>query len=275
MKTSRQSRKDRAGFTLVELLVVIAIIGTLVGLLLPAVQAAREAGRRSACQNNLKQMGLGMHNYASLKAASNGDGIFPPAYSTAGNNSGPVSWVVYILPHMEEQKIASDIATTRKTQTAYNTANTYGTTSLSFGRCPSFAPKSGVFCYAGNIATAVPHNSNKDLYADNDGGMRPINADGLGLPMSAFKRKGTSKVIMLGEIAGWTGTADAKIASTDWYPQSSTYHSTTGRIDTYGVNKTAYASDHPGELIGVCMADGSTTVLKIDEITTGNVSISK
>ena len=66
----------RRGFTLIELLVVIAIIAVLIALLLPAVQAAREAARRAQCVNNLKQLGLGIHNYLSQQNA------FPPLYES-------------------------------------------------------------------------------------------------------------------------------------------------------------------------------------------------
>jgi len=97
MKPSMQTRKDRAGFTLVELLVVIAIIGTLVGLLLPAVQAAREAGRMSVCSNNLKQIGLALANYESVKNR------YPPARGLVEmkGNTNDYTTLVVLLPFLE------------------------------------------------------------------------------------------------------------------------------------------------------------------------------
>jgi len=110
-KSNRQQpgRKD-AGFTLVELLVVIAIIGVMVGLLLPAVQAAREAARRMQCSNNMKQLGLALHNHeASFKK-------YPPAgrgYSMCSSASGGAgdtmiydsNGLVYLLPYVEQQSL--------------------------------------------------------------------------------------------------------------------------------------------------------------------------
>lgn len=99
------------GFTLVELLVVIAIIGILIGLLLPAVQAAREAARRMQCLNNLKQIGLALHNYhdvhRSFPSAWRGysfDGTTPLVFGNPG-----WGWAAAILPFMEQNNLYSQI----------------------------------------------------------------------------------------------------------------------------------------------------------------------
>lgn len=109
-------RSKRRGFTLIELLVVIAIIAILIALLLPAVQQAREAARRTRCRNNLKQLGIALHNYHETHSA------FPPGYLSYPTSDGSApgwtsidpntwdagpgwGWGTFLLPHLEQQNL--------------------------------------------------------------------------------------------------------------------------------------------------------------------------
>jgi prepilin-type N-terminal cleavage/methylation domain-containing protein/prepilin-type processing-associated H-X9-DG protein len=135
------------GFTLIELLVVISIIGVLIALLLPAVQAAREAARRSSCVNNLKQIGLALHTYA------NAAGVYPPGYVSAvdpkvtdacdqdaenahGVDLGPGwAWGSMLLPQLEQQPLYNSI--NFSLSVAYAANNTCSTTQVNVYLCPS------------------------------------------------------------------------------------------------------------------------------------------
>jgi prepilin-type N-terminal cleavage/methylation domain-containing protein len=242
LEVFQMSASSRRGFTLIELLVVIAIIGVLVGLLLPAVQQAREAARRSSCGNKLKQQGLGAHNYADGHMSA-GDNYFMACADSS--SAATTSWVESILSYMEEGNLAGN--------------SPAGTESLDWGMCPSYAGAAGVFCYGGQLG--------QGFVADN-GGMGGTS----GLPTAAFRAKGLSKVIMIGEKAGWTASSNAaRAACTNWIPTGDvTMKNNNAKVHVVNTGATNYASDHVGDLIGVCMADGSTTFLQVGEITTGN-----
>lgn len=129
-------RKAMRAFTLIELLVVIAIIAVLIALLLPAVQQAREAARRSQCKNNLKQLGLAIHNYESTT------GFFVPYYWNQSDYSGTLdpnchTFGEFILPYIEQQAL-------------YNKINF---------QAPFFAD--GVSTYTGAVPSSYPGANNK------------------------------------------------------------------------------------------------------------------
>src|SRR5258708_4352257 len=192
----------RRGFTLIELLVVIAIIAVLIALLLPAVQAAREAARRIQCTNNLKQLGLALHNYESSNnsfpvASVFGVGTFamPGVQCTSpgfGNGCQETPWFVLMLPYIEQGPLYNafnaSIGIEGPSLLGYLANSTVMTTKIASFQCPS--DNEQVFSFAalsaatGGSVPAFPWSPTKGNYGVNWG-----NADyGQGVAGGFFTR---------------------------------------------------------------------------------------
>ena len=201
------------GFTLVELLVVIAIIGTLVGLLLPAVQAARETARRSSCSNNLKQLGLGIHNHFDAKGALPLTATAPPTATAAQITSGwnynyvLLSAHAMILPFIEQQSVYSVMNPANDCNWHHDNAK-FGKMRISTFLCPSadnsFNNAAG---YGGNNYAWSTGSSTHSHFTG-----APDSHNGMFNPVKALKFKdatdGLSKTILAAEFLCGKGTGE-------------------------------------------------------------------
>jgi prepilin-type N-terminal cleavage/methylation domain-containing protein/prepilin-type processing-associated H-X9-DG protein len=203
MESFRKTRR-LAGFTLVELLVVIAIIGILIALLLPAIQAAREAARRSQCQNNLKQMSLATLNYESTKKH------LPPSVeinTTTMTGAANGAWGVHghILDYMEEESVRGLV----DINVAWDFQQPIHSLRINSYSCPSDSmaaevrdPGGGkVFLYS----TTYTFNMGTWLVYDP---ATNVGGDGVFYPNSYTRlgriNDGTSKTLMIAEVKAWT-----------------------------------------------------------------------
>ncbi|MGI9446493.1 MAG: DUF1559 domain-containing protein [Pirellulales bacterium] len=201
--------KINRGFTLIELLVVIAIIGVLTGLLLPAVQQAREAARRLSCSNHLKQISLAALNHESgHRSLPEGTRILIPDYCV-GDDCRGTSLFVILLPYMEENNLYQELQTAYNNQTPGNrmgpgqVGGKYK--DLPGLKCPSYVP-SGLAATRNDYRNYFGVSGGKTLIGSNFRGS--IHNDGVFVANQPTKighvSDGTSKTLMFGEVSEHT-----------------------------------------------------------------------
>jgi prepilin-type N-terminal cleavage/methylation domain-containing protein len=304
IQNARQtSRGFTGGFTLVELLVVIAIIGVLMGLLLPAVQMAREAARRIQCTNNLKQLGLALHNYESARKTFPAGFVSQVTGPWPGGGNDPVpeigpGWSVFarLLPYMEQENLHSTIDFSLPIAHPANQAPRQ--VSIPGYLCPSDTWRTPVSVWPSSLGVTdlAPMS-----YVGCVGGGNPANAPGYTAmyeqtPFNGmFHRNvairvaditdGTSNTIGMGERAsmftpnGWAGVIpDAKTVYSPWWAQRRgqsvgdtarpaitmvSVHVRSGGPSSPTGSPGGFWSPHPGGCLFQLM-DGSTHTIATD-----------
>jgi prepilin-type N-terminal cleavage/methylation domain-containing protein len=264
--------RRRSGFTLVELLVVIAIIGILVSLLLPAIQAARGAARRSACSNNLRQSGLAMHNYYDANK------VFPPSFETGVNADGTAgvgnaSVFARILPFLEETTLYKNIDFKKKySDWTMPDGSKLAANRVSVYMCPSEARDEPVINATSGLATNYPIN-----YAINYGSwfvydfQTKKGGDGAFIPNKRMKvaalSDGLSKTLGFAEVKAWGAvkTGGSAVATAPTSPTATC--GLGGTLSAEGghnewvegkLTKTAFTGTFPPNTIVPCDEGGVT-----------------
>jgi prepilin-type N-terminal cleavage/methylation domain-containing protein/prepilin-type processing-associated H-X9-DG protein len=278
------------GFTIVELLVVIAVIGILVAMLLPAIQAAREAARRASCTNNLKQIGIATHNYQSAR------GHLPPPNlpPTGGEGSFFSTWgstFVAILPYLEESSRYGNYDANETVLASVNLPTTSGQMPLYL--CPSMqlnrevpATDCGEQLGPGSYLISTRTNYASTAITDPATLNGAFTFAGLGEPYTLGFRHfvdGTSKTLLVGEtdfgFANWPWDCASRSGQSMWGDQTwanGYWALAWGHIDWLAYdkfkvasfnadrilqnNKRVYRSDHPGGAQFV-FVDGSVRFL--------------
>jgi prepilin-type N-terminal cleavage/methylation domain-containing protein len=235
------TRREYEGFTLVELLVVIAIIGLLVALLLPAVQSAREAARKSSCNNNLKQLALALHSYHELKnVLPAGSYIIGPSFATLSG----WGWGSMILPQIEQGSLYNTLDFNIGTAVAANRLTII--TPIPSWKCASDAAE-------GTIDVELPGHSNALVATGNYAGVTAMLS-----AMSSIRFRdvtdGLSQTLMIGErvhqprtssslafTSSWIGI----VAESDVYVFNSIPYAAANELHPINSGSDSFSSRHP------------------------------